>query len=175
MLITPTQNFHVVTLPTNPENPLQIVKQAVDNNSGDVLGTLKASIAEKSIYPKGSINRNFLVSPEDSVRLTKPHIYVEDLIVNHASRNKGVGRALITDIAKESKTRGFKGVLILLAGSNEDSPLPFYKKLGFLTTSKNLNTRLDYAAKYRSYISNTIQEFMTLSADAAKALIKSAR
>ena len=174
-MIKPVQNFHVITLPTNPENPLQIVKQAVDNNTGDVLGTLKAAIAQKSSYPKGSIHRSYLLSPDSPERITKPHIYVQDLIVYRNYRNNGVGKALITDIAKESKARGFKGILILLAGSNEDSPLPFYKKLGFLTTSKSLNNKLDFIAKYRTYISNSIQEFMTLSAKAATALIKSAR
>ena len=174
-MIRPAQNFHVITLPATPENPLQIVTQAVDNSTGDVLGTLKASVAQKNSYPKGSIHNSFLILNENNGRMAKPHIYVQDLIVYRNYRNKGVGRALITDIAKESKARGFMGRLILLAGSNEDSPLPFYKKLGFITTSKNLNKKLDYVAKYRAYISNKIQAFMTLSADAARTLIKSAR
>lgn len=171
-MIQSTQNYHVVTLPQNPQRPDSIVKQAIDDKTGEVLGTLKADISRKTIYPKGKIHINSLVSTDEPIQFAKPHINVADLFVRKESRHKGVGTALIIDTVKESKARGFMGRLILLAGSNEESPLPFYKKLGFITTNNSLNKKLDYAVRYRAKISNSIQEFMTLSATAAKKLLK---
>ncbi len=150
---------------------------ANDSKTGAELGTITAEAATKSIY-----NQPLSIGYYDHLNSTKyrkivlPHMHITDLGVDESVRNQGLGRKLVALIVKESKDRGYKGKVIVLAGNGkafESSPLPFYKRIGFSVADKSLDNRLDFAAKYKTSFDKSIQAFMTLSRDAAEKLLKS--
>jgi ribosomal protein S18 acetylase RimI-like enzyme len=62
-----------------------------------------------------------------------PALLIEDVIVREEFREKGIGRALMKEIAAWAHTRGATR-LQLLADRNNHPALSFYEKLGWQTT-----------------------------------------
>lgn len=149
-----------------------IVKQAIDENN-NILGTLKADVAKNKIYSGAKFSPFYFSANTGAYRITKPHIYVSDLYVSKSARKQGIGKKLIHAIIKESQKLGLDGRVILLAGSNEGSPLPFYKKLGFITDNKNLNAVLDDCLERRIPFLSKEQAFMSLPKKVIAQILKS--
>jgi len=157
-----------------PSQPNQITRLAVDNKTREVVGTLSANIELNKSYSGVNLPPFYVKERLKFSSPSKPHIYVKDLFVNESQRKKGIGKKLVEDIIAESKKRGFEGRVVLLAGnSREASPLPFYRKLGFSTYNRQLNEKLDYVLKYRSYFDNRIQSFMAIPKDTIGKILKS--
>lgn len=159
----------------NPNNPNEIKKVAIDNKTKDVLGTLDAEYFDGKIYSGEKFSPFYVAEKTQYSSVPKKHIYAKDLFVYRSARKKGVGTKLIQSLVKESVDRGCEGRVILLAGSNEASPLPFYKKLGFITSNNSLNARLDEAIKYKTEIDRRIQEFMFITKKEIAKMLKSIR
>jgi GNAT superfamily N-acetyltransferase len=70
-----------------------------------------------------------LFFPNYSTFLAKPGIYLEDLYVKPHARGKGLGLALLTEIARLAVARGCGRVEWSVLDWNEPS-IGFYKKLG---------------------------------------------
>jgi len=149
-----------------------IIKQAIDENN-NVLGTLKADNATRKIYSGTRFSSFYTDKMLGNSTIANPHIYVSDLVVNSNVRKQGIGRKLIHAIVRESEKLGLGGRVILLAGSNEGSPLPFYKKLGFVTDDRKLNIQLDDYLKYRKPFDTTRQIFMSLPKKVIAQILKS--
>jgi GNAT superfamily N-acetyltransferase len=70
-----------------------------------------------------------LFFPNYSTFLARPGIYLEDLFVKPHARGKGIGRALLREIARLAGERGCGRVEWSVLDWNEPS-IGFYKKLG---------------------------------------------
>jgi N-acetylglutamate synthase-like GNAT family acetyltransferase len=58
--------------------------------------------------------------------------YLEDVVIDEASRGSGIGRFLIEHILQEMWNRDVEVVFVATSFDNDtDSPLPFYQALGF--------------------------------------------
>jgi len=88
-----------------------------------------------------------LFFPNYSTFLAKPGLYLEDLFVKPHARGQGAGAALLKELARIAKRRGYGRVEWAVLDWNEPS-IAFYKKLGavpmdewttFRLTGKALN------------------------------------
>lgn len=70
-----------------------------------------------------------LFFPNYSTFLGQPGLYLEDLYVKPHARGKGLGVALLTELAKIAVARGYGRVEWAVLDWNEPS-IQFYKKLG---------------------------------------------
>jgi GNAT superfamily N-acetyltransferase len=70
-----------------------------------------------------------LFFPTYSTFLAQPGLYLEDLYVKPHARGKGLGLALLKELAKVAVTRGYRRVEWAVLDWNEPS-IGFYKKLG---------------------------------------------
>ena len=70
-----------------------------------------------------------LFFPNYSTFLAKPGLYLEDLFVKPHARGQGAGAALLTELARIAKRRGYGRVEWAVLDWNEPS-IAFYKKLG---------------------------------------------
>lgn len=147
------------------------------NNEGQVVGTVNSETALNKLYAEAISPNYYDYSRYTSAQKhTLPHMYINSLQVDNNLRNKGIGRQLVARVVQESVNRGYEGRVIVGAGNClEKSPLPFYKKLGFVTSNKGLNANLDFAAKYKTPFDNSIHAFMTLSKKMVSQLLKSIR
>ena len=156
-------NFSTSVVDSSKTNG-QFVVNALDSKTNEVIGTVIAEPCLKKSYSGVKFASEYSAQSIDNPRLTSPHMYISDLFVSKDARKKGVGRTLVNRVVKESADRGFNGRVILLAGnSKEASPLPFYKKIGFMSTKLKLNRQLDEFIKNKwLYFDNRIQAFMFL-------------
>jgi GNAT superfamily N-acetyltransferase len=70
-----------------------------------------------------------LFFPNYSTFLAKPGLYLEDLFVKPHARGQGAGAALLQELARIAKRRGYGRVEWAVLDWNEPS-IAFYKKLG---------------------------------------------
>ena len=166
------KNFTII--PVKTDDPRMIIKQAVDSETGKILGTINAEKCENKSYSWWSTNGR-----KSSKTVKKPHIYVSDLYVNPEVRNQHIGTRLITDIIEESEKRGFEGRVTLFAGNSrkgEPSPLPFYRRIGFSSGERYLNKRLDtFNSSRLGVFSKDVLSFMSLPRDVALKILKAIR
>ena len=80
-------------------------------------------------YLDGKCEGFALFFPNYSTFLAKPGIYLEDLYVNPGARGKGLGLALLRELARLAVERGCGRVEWSVLDWNEPS-IGFYKKLG---------------------------------------------
>ncbi len=80
-------------------------------------------------YLDGKCEGFALFFPNYSTFLAKPGIYLEDLYVNPGARGKGLGLALLRELARVAVERGCGRVEWSVLDWNEPS-IGFYKKLG---------------------------------------------
>jgi len=140
----------------------EIIKEVVDTNN-NVLGRVKAkNNISGQLYSPASFSSFYSTGRLGLASQTKPHIYIADLYVNKECRKQGIGRKLVSAIVQKSKELGYEGRVILLAGSNEGSPLPFYRKLGFVADDRRLNAKIDDFLKFRIPLDPREQAFMTI-------------
>jgi len=57
-----------------------------------------------------------------------PHLHVDDLVVDEASRSLGVGKILLDFALNESKDRGMNFVFL----DAREQAIPFYERNGFI-------------------------------------------
>src|SRR5215471_20107885 len=90
----------------------------------------KSAAAEVLLAYDGHACEGFaLFFPNYSTFLARPGIYLEDLFVKPHARGKGLGRALLREIARLAVERGCGRVEWSVLDWNEPS-IGFYKKLG---------------------------------------------
>lgn len=69
-------------------------------------------------------------------------MYLEDLIITEAYRNRGIGSILIKTLVKEASQKGFKGMLWQVLDWNEPA-IGFYKKLNASFDNGWINVSLE--------------------------------
>lgn len=110
--------------------------QIFSTKTGIVLGKINTEITtlrDKSFYP----NHKGFTS-----------LYIRNLHVKPAFRNSGVGTQLTQFAQYLSKKQGAEGRIHLIAYNPDhpaDAPHKFYRKRGFVTTSKKHNELIDFA------------------------------
>ena len=78
----------------------------------------------------------------------KKYLYINSL--SSSKKIKGIGTELIKEIVRESYKRGMGGRVCLTASTTKselNSPVPFYYKLGFQSTRKNIQAKIENAMK----------------------------
>lgn len=165
-------SFVRTNISNNNTNAVRII--AEDSKTGSELGHIYAEEARNTSYNMPLVRSYYDELNSTTFRkVAVPHMHIEDLRVNENVRNQGIGRKLVALIVKESYDRNLNGKVVVTAGNIiEKSPLPFYRRLGFVVNNKYLMNRLDYAAKYKNPFDRAIQAVMTISHDAGKRLLK---
>jgi len=146
----------------NFKSAIQRIDKTILDAQQQEIAHIKGALATKTSYSKIRLPGFYAAESGDFVTYAKPHIYISDLYVKPECRGQGLGKKLVRYAVEKSKELGCEGRVMLLAGSNEASPLPFYRKLGFLSVSPKINGLIDEAIKWRTNLDKTIQTFMYL-------------
>lgn len=67
----------------------------------------------------------------------KPYMYIHDVVIHSDFRGKGLGRALLEKIIKESENRGYCKLTLEVREDNTKA-MALYKNLGFLECVPNM-------------------------------------
>jgi len=86
-------------------------------------------LAYNGAYTESECVGMALFFPNYSTFLAKPGLYLEDLFVKPNARGQGAGAALLKELARIAKSRGYGRVEWAVLDWNEPS-IAFYKKLG---------------------------------------------
>ena len=150
---------------------------AKDSHTGEILGKVSAEVSKSAHYNQKLLSSYIdFKKSTDSYELAKPHMYIKDLFVEPSARKRGIGRKLVDCIIGQSILKGYNGRVVLLAGnSKEVSPLPFYRKIGFISGIPGINHQIDKAIQYRTEFNNGIQAFMCATQKAIDRVAKSLR
>jgi GNAT superfamily N-acetyltransferase len=110
------------------------VSATEDDLAGSLFGPTPAAevrIARWDGEPAGFA----LFFPNFSTFLGKPGLYLEDLFVRPAFRGRGIGRALLRELAGIARARGYGRLEWWVLDWNEPA-IGFYRKLGALPMSE---------------------------------------
>ena len=97
-----------------------------------------------------SIIDPLLASAEDQRTHYQPNcLYVWRLMIDHAHRRQGHGRAAIEFALEQARNRGMNGVSLTTKDKETGNALPFYESLDFTATGRRLHDEIEliYRAK----------------------------
>jgi len=146
----------------NFKSAIQRIDKTIFDEQQREIAHIKAEFATKQSYCRTKFPYFYATENGEFSTLAKPHVHISDLYVKPECRGQGLGKKLIRYAVEKSRELGGEGRVILLAGSNEASPLPFYKKLGFLSVTPRINRLIDEAIKWQNNLDRTLQTFMYL-------------
>jgi len=111
----------------------QYIFEQLKNSGGCVL----VAVLESSILGTCTLNLcpNFSWSG-------RPYAIIENVIVTHAQRKKGIGKTLLNHAANLSESKGCYKVA-LMTGSKELSTLTFYESAGFKGNKQGFQRRFN--------------------------------
>ena len=72
----------------------------------------------------------------------RPYAIIENVIVTHSLRNKGIGKALLNCAANLAESKG-RYKVALMTGSKRPSTLKFYESAGFRGDKQGFQRRFD--------------------------------
>lgn len=144
----PDKLFHRQVLETDCGRPVQYKYHLFDTKTGEVLGTMQGhptlyNLGNKSFYPE--------VEPYKSFQI--------DCLKSNV-RDSGNGAKCIKLAIDESWKFGCNGRVHLVASKAFDKKRPphvFYKKMGFISNSPEMNKYLDNCIKYGRNVSSKVE------------------
>jgi diamine N-acetyltransferase len=89
----------------------------------------------------GAVSVRIYETPPDPALVPRRRGHVEMLVVSHAHRRRGIGRALMAEAAGWARERGASELVLTVWAGNTDAEA-FYRRLGYEVLSNVLHTSL---------------------------------
>ncbi|MGD9316543.1 MAG: GNAT family N-acetyltransferase [Anaerolineae bacterium] len=112
--------------------------EAVLSNPGQAL--LVARVDGQVV---GALLLQEMTNPDDSIYRPRRYLYVDELVVAHALRCRGIGRALMDAAANWALERGIEEIELNVWERNLGA-IAFYQHLGYTTVRRRLRQNLGF-------------------------------